>query len=179
MSPALSRPFRSRTLSLFLCTGYVPYRVQPRAPCILEPSLILQRDAKREQGAGNVNDTSFLVNITTLIKDGLNITQVLGFNQPDLTWSEGGSNLSNADAAQLWINNFLPLQELGVKIGLPVVNAQRDPGNWTVPFLDSCTALIRDQTGDDTKDCPYDFVPIHAFGNMSVLTDRVETFSKT
>ncbi|KAH8904843.1 hypothetical protein BR93DRAFT_883057 [Coniochaeta sp. PMI_546] len=130
-------------------------------------------------GAGDVNDTSFLANITTLVKNGLNITHVLGFNQPDLAWSDGGSNLAPKDAARLWINNFLPLQELGIKIGLPVVKAQRDPGNWTVPFLNNCTALIRNETGDQAKNCSFDFVPIHAFGNMSALTSRVETFAKT
>ena len=134
--------------------------------------------AKTWQGAGDVNDTSFLANITGLVKSGIKITHVLGFNQPDLSWSDGGSNLSTSDAARLWVNNFIPLQEMGIKIGLPVVNAQRDPGNWTVPFLNNCTALLREQSGDSTKDCPFDFVPIHAFGNMSVLTDRVETFSK-
>lgn len=68
---------------------------------------------------------------------------------------------------------------MGVKIGLPVVKASRDPGNWTVPFLANCTALIRDETGDKSKNCSYDFVPIHAFGNMSTLTDRVDLFFDT
>jgi len=73
----------------------------------------------------------------------------------------------------------MPLQDMGIKIGLPVVNAERDPGNWTVPFLGNCTALIQAQSGDKSKNCSYDFVPIHAFGNMSVLTNRVDLFSKT
>jgi hypothetical protein len=119
-----------------------------------------------------------LANITALVKNGRKITHVLGFNQPDVSWSDGGSNLSPKDAARLWINNFMPLQEQGIKIGLPVVKAQREPGNWTVPFLNNCTNILRKQTGDATVTCPYDFVPIHAFGNMSVLTGRVDQFAK-
>lgn len=127
-----------------------------------------------------MSDTAFLTNVTSMLKKGINITHVLGFNQPDLGWGDGGSNITPEDAARQWVNNFVPLQEEhGIKIGLPVVNAHRDPGNWTIPFLANCTAMIRESSGDAQKNCPYDFVPIHAFGNISVLTDRVDLFAKT
>jgi hypothetical protein len=124
----------------------------------------------------NPNDTSFLTNVTNLIKNGRNIKHVLGFNQPDVLGANGGSEISPANAAKLWINNFVPLQKMGVKIGLPVIKADWDPTNWTVPFLHNCTELLGGDGNSNETTCPFDFVPIHVFGNMSVITKRVERF---
>ena len=124
-------------------------------------------------GATNKTDVSFLANMTALIKSGKKIVNVLGFNQPDSDWGEGGSNIAPADAALLWVNNFVPLKaQFGVRLGLPVVKASRDPGNWTLPFLANCSALLAG------KPCDFDFVPIHAFGNISALTARIDSFNK-
>lgn len=127
---------------------------------------------------GAVNDTSFLSNVTDLIKKGHNITHVLGFNQPELSWNESGSNIEPPDAARIWIKNFLPLQEKGVKIGLPVIKAQTDPTPWMSAFLANCTTMLRVEAAKEDLNCSYDFVTMHVFGNMSVLTGEVDKYAK-
>ena len=127
---------------------------------------------------GAVNDTSFLSNVTDLINQGHNITHVLGFNQPELSWNESGSNIEPADAARIWIKNFLPLQEMGVKIGLPVIKAQTDPMPWMTPFLANCTTMLRKASASSEANCSYDFLTMHVFGNMSVLTGEVDKYAK-
>ncbi|KAK4158227.1 glycosyl hydrolase catalytic core-domain-containing protein [Chaetomidium leptoderma] len=124
---------------------------------------------------GGVNDTDFLSNITEMIKPssgagGRNITHVMGFNLPDQLFSDGGSEMKPADAAQSWVHNLLPLREkFGIKLGLPVVGDPR--GGWVDPFLKNCSRL------NDNKECKFDFVPLHAFGQFGVLQDRVGKFS--
>lgn len=138
-------------------------------------------------GAGaDANDTSFLANVTALIRAGGSVSHVLGFNQPDAPdWDDGGSNMAPAHAARLWVRNFVPLRERGIKIGLPVVRAGVDAANnWTTPFLANCSELLGKEGGEkgsgkESRDCPFDFVPIHAFGNLSALTRRIKRFSET
>lgn len=128
-------------------------------------------------GGADTDDTSFLTNVTGLIQEGHKIQHVLGFNHPDASWANGDSNVTPADAARLWVGNFVPLREKGVKIGLPVVQMHANPANWTMPFLANCSALLKQQSGE-AKDCPFDFVPIHAYGNMSNFTARIEQFAE-
>jgi hypothetical protein len=124
---------------------------------------------------GGVNDTDFLGNVTEMIQPssgagGRNITHILAFNLPDRPYTTGGSQMEPADAAQAWVRNLLPLREkFGVKVGLPAVE---DPhGGWVEPFLKNCSSL------NDGKDCAFDFVPLHCFGNLGVLKDQVGNFS--
>jgi hypothetical protein len=120
---------------------------------------------------GGVNDTDFLGNVTELITGkGRNITHIIGFNLPDLSYEHGGSQLKPAEAAQSWVRNLLPLRKkFGIKLGLPVVGDPR--GGWVDPFLKNCSALNED------KECEFDFVPLHAFGHFGVLKDQVSKFS--
>jgi hypothetical protein len=124
---------------------------------------------------GGVNDTDFLGNVTEMIAPasgagGRNITHVLGFNLPDQSYENGGSQMEPADAAKAWVHNLLPLKEkFGVKLGLPVVGDPR--AGWLDPFLKNCSSL----NGD--KECGFDFVPLHSFGHIGVLQDRVGMFS--
>jgi hypothetical protein len=122
---------------------------------------------------GGVNDTDFLANITTMIKPasgaGRNITHAMSFNLPDQPYEHGGSQMQPADAARAWVRNLLPLRKFGIKLGLPVVGDPR--GGWVDPFLRNCSLL------NDDKDCEFDFVPLHAFGQFGVLQDRVGKFS--
>jgi len=68
----------------------------------------------------SLDDTSFLSTVKGLIKDqGVNITNVLSFNEPDGPFAYGGSNIEPSAAAKLWVNNLIPLQEMGVRVGLP------------------------------------------------------------
>jgi hypothetical protein len=123
---------------------------------------------------GGVNDTDFLGNVTEMIAPasgaaGRNITHVLGFNLPDQSYENGGSQMEPADAAKAWVHNLLPLREkFGVKLGLPVVGDPR--AGWLDPFLKNCSSLNED------KECGFDFVPLHSFGHIGVLRDRVGMF---
>jgi Glycosyl hydrolase catalytic core len=120
-------------------------------------------------GAGN--DTFFLGNLTEVIKSGRNISHLLTFNEPDQPYSSGGSDTTPAVAAQAWVDNILPLREkMGIKVGLPVMGHDMDPHTWLDPFLGNCSKLAE-------ADCGFDFVPIHSYGDFSVLQSRVKMFS--
>ncbi|KAH8881407.1 hypothetical protein GQ53DRAFT_888465 [Thozetella sp. PMI_491] len=119
---------------------------------------------------GAVNDTSFLQNITALIDSGYPISHILSFSEPDASWSAGGSNMTPSDAAEVWVNNLVPLQEMGIKIGLPVMKAQDDPHTWLDPFVGNCSELLE-------KECTFDFMSLHSYGNFSSLEMRVDLFS--
>jgi len=124
---------------------------------------------------GGANDTYFLGNITALINGdsktpGRNITHVLVFNQPDQSFSDGGSQMTPLEAAQSWMRNLAPLREqFGVKLSLPSAGDPR--GGWMESFLKNCSNL------NEGKDCVFDFVPVHSFGDFGVLKDRVGKFS--
>lgn len=124
---------------------------------------------------GGVNDTDFLGNVTEMIKPASgaaarNITHVMSFNLPEQPYDSGGSQMQPADAAKAWVRNLLPLREkFGIKLGLPVVGDPRDP--WVDLFLGNCSLRNED------KECGFDFVPLHAFGDFGVLQDRVGKFS--
>jgi hypothetical protein len=67
----------------------------------------------------------FLNNVTDLINGGRNITHVLGFNEPDGPWSQGGSNMTVSSAAQSWLREVAPSHQRGIKAGAPVVTQGR------------------------------------------------------
>ncbi|KAK3319441.1 glycosyl hydrolase catalytic core-domain-containing protein [Apodospora peruviana] len=129
-------------------------------------------------GAGTENgtDTYFLGNITTTMeKDKRNITHVLSFSHPEQNFTNGGSEMKPVVAARAWINNAIPLQKMGVKVGLPIVG---DPYSWVDPFLKNCSALLAKEKGEDKDSrCTFDFMPITSYGNFSVLKSRVDLFA--
>ncbi|KAJ3946548.1 uncharacterized protein N0V96_002916 [Colletotrichum fioriniae] len=125
--------------------------------------------------SSNPQDTTFLKSVTSLIKDkGINITHALGFNEPDGPSSYGGSDVAPSIAAKAWVANFIPLQELGVKVGLPRLH--RRSGR---------SALVEAVSGTDgeTKNCTYDFLPVHWYDNFGGLAshigERVAAFPDT
>lgn len=187
---------------------------------------------------GATNDTTFLKNMTTLLDsmpgsgkstrsvrvraDSARL-HVLGFNQPDEPFDRGGSNISASDAAELWVANFVPLREKGVRVGLPCMQADKGPEEWLLPFVGNCSAIMEKkrrrelrlegsevekgprrvrkvvgkwfgaamerlrgrgkdmkprEDGQKASSCPFDFVPIHAFGNASEIQARVELYAK-
>lgn len=142
-------------------------------------------------GGNNGTDAYFAGNISAMIdskKDGGGgrpITHVMTFSDPD------AQHLSPKIAARSWVNNALPLQERGVKVGLPIVG---DPYNWVTPFLANCSDILA-AAGDKNKPskrdggdrdeptpaavetCKFDFIPITSYGNMTTLRNRVEEFA--
>lgn len=119
----------------------------------------------------NLDDTSFLDKVKSLMDGGTNITHVLGFNEPDGTTDTGGSGIQPSDAAQAWVANFEPLGKLGVKLGLPACTGGWSSMPWLEQFLSNCSALI--STDDDTKNCTWDYLPVHWYDNFAGLASHI------
>jgi hypothetical protein len=130
-------------------------------------------------GAAN-DETGFLNNVTKLISSGRKITHALAFNEPDGPYEWGGSNMAPGEAARYWIDNFLPLRKLGVKISLPVMmGAQPEPSAWILPFLGNCSRLLTEDNGGTPSNCTFDFVPVHAYGAFGDLLGKISIFTQT
>ncbi|KAI0403799.1 glycoside hydrolase family 128 protein [Xylaria palmicola] len=124
---------------------------------------------------GSIDDTSFLSSVTSQIDEGHNISHVLTFNEPDGPSQFGGSDIYPYKAAQVWVDNIVPLQEKGIKVGLP--GCTGGPGGipWLQEFLGNCSQLI--STNGDEKNCTYDFVTIHWYGNFEGLASHLGEYS--
>ncbi|KAL7917732.1 hypothetical protein ACQKWADRAFT_275116 [Trichoderma austrokoningii] len=114
-------------------------------------------------------DTAFHDSIVGLINSGTPISHVLAFNEPD-AGAGGGSNVSPANAALAWIANFVPLQQRGVKLGLPAVTGAPTGFDWTEQFLANCSSLLN-------TPCPYDFIPLHWYDNVAGLESHVSQYA--
>lgn len=124
---------------------------------------------------GSISDTTFLDEVNSLIDGGRNISHVLGFNEPDGDQSTGGSDMTPAVAAQVWVKNIEPLAEKGIKLGLPACTGGWNGIPWLQQFLANCSALV--STDGDTKNCTYDFVNIHWYGNFEGLASHMGSYS--
>ncbi|GKT86010.1 F5/8 type C domain protein [Colletotrichum tofieldiae] len=103
--------------------------------------------------SSNPEDTTFLRAVKGLIKDkGINITHALGFNEPDGPTQYGGSNIAPDIAAKAWVANFIPLQELGVKVGLPACTGAPAGLPWLKQFLGNCSEIISE--GEKRRTAP-------------------------
>ncbi|CAI4213153.1 unnamed protein product [Parascedosporium putredinis] len=122
---------------------------------------------------GDPGNPVFYDKVKAMIEDSVNITHVLSFNEPDGTMSTGGSDISPKDAARAWVANFEPLsRDLGVKVGLPGCTGAPSGLAWLTSFLKECSALVSE--GQDKKrNCTYDFLPIHWYGNFEGLASHV------
>lgn len=117
---------------------------------------------------GNPDDASFHDSIVRLIEGGQDVSHVLAFNEPDLPNEWGGSNIEPARAARGYIANFVPLQQRGVKLGMPAVSGAGWGITWLREFVGNCTELLHGAR------CPYDFVPVHWYDNYGGLVAHVE-----
>ena len=116
--------------------------------------------------AGNT-DTSFLTTVKGLISGGMNISYVLGFNEPD-GCNDGGSCVDAETAAQTWIREIEPLKELGVKLGAPAVTGAPTGFQWLQNFFTACDG-----------GCTPDFVPIHWYGNFEGMASYMGQVNAT
>lgn len=121
-------------------------------------------------GASNTTGSSFLSNITSLIAHGRNITHALGFNEPDVNFTAGGSQISPDAAAASWILNFDPLRKMGIKVGAPVVYANESGFTWLDNFYTACQKR--------KSNCTADFMNIHCFGNISFVQSYLEEYKQ-
>jgi hypothetical protein len=124
---------------------------------------------------GTTTGTTFLDEIADLIQSGRNITHVLGFNEPDGSSATGGSNLTPSAAAKLWVSNIEPLASQGVKLGLPACTGGDDGIPWLKQFLSNCSDLV--STSSETKNCTYDFVNIHWYGDFDSMAGHLAEYS--
>jgi hypothetical protein len=120
----------------------------------------------------DASDTSFLTTVQGLISDGTNISHVMTFNEPDGSTDSGGSNVDPTMAAKVWVSNIEPLAEAGVKIGLPACTGGWGGLPWMRQFLGNCSALVSTGT-NATRNCTFDFVPLHWYGNFEGLTSHI------
>lgn len=119
----------------------------------------------------NLQSTTFYDNVKELIDGGRNITRVMGFNEPDTTHEVGGSSIPPANAATAWVANFIPLQEMGVEVGLPAMTGAPSGLVWLQEFLGNCSELISE--GNDQKNCTFDFLPVHWYDNFEGLASHI------
>ncbi len=124
---------------------------------------------------GSIDDTSFLDTVNGLIDGGRNISHVLTFNEPDGPSQYGGSDIQPSKAAQVWVDNIIPLSEKGVKVGLPACTGGTGGIPWLQQFLGNCSQLI--STNGNEKNCSYDFVTIHWYGNFEGLASHLGEYS--
>jgi hypothetical protein len=118
------------------------------------------------------SDTTFLTTVQSLITKGTNISHVMTFNEPDGSTDSGGSNVDPTMAAKVWISNIEPLSEAGVKVGLPACTGGWGGLPWMRQFLGNCSALV--SAGEKTKrNCTFDFVPVHWYGNFEGLASHI------
>ncbi|KAI8953055.1 glycoside hydrolase family 128 protein [Xylaria longipes] len=124
---------------------------------------------------GSIDDTSFLDSVNDLIDGGRNISHVLTFNEPDGSSQTGGSNIYPYKAAQIWVDNIIPLKEKGIKAGLPACTGGTGGIPWLQEFLGNCSQLI--STDGNKKNCSYDFVTLHWYGNFEGLASHMGEYA--
>lgn len=84
----------------------------------------------------------------------------------------GGSNVDPTFGAEVWVNNFIPLQAMGIRVGLPSTSSSRAGLMWLKRFLGSCSQIIH-------KPCTYDFVPLHWYGDFEGLASHIGEYVAT
>lgn len=119
----------------------------------------------------DASDTTFLTTVQGLVKGGRNISRVMTFNEPDGPAAYGGSDVDPTMAAKVWVSNIIPLQAMGIKVGLPACTGGWGGIPWMNQFLGNCSKLI--SSGGKTKNCTYDFVPLHWYGNFDGLASHI------
>jgi hypothetical protein len=108
------------------------------------------------------DDTTFLENVTAQIIGGRNVTYAMGFNEPDNSMTNGGSNIEPADAAKYWIKQLEPLRKLGVSLGAPAVTGAPSGFSWLANFTAACNGS-----------CTFDFIPIHWYGSFDGMASHI------
>lgn len=123
--------------------------------------------------ATDVSTIQSLVNNTSTSTSTSNtITHVLTFNEPDGSTSSGGSAISPSSAAQVYIDNILPLRSppYNLHLSLPATTGSPRGLQWLHDFNSSCHRL-RPATHEGEGGCPFDFIATHWYGaDLASLT---------
>ncbi|KAI5814408.1 hypothetical protein BZA77DRAFT_339132 [Pyronema omphalodes] len=86
---------------------------------------------------------------------------ILGFNEPDMPRSVGGSDISPGHAAALWRQHIQPWAARGVKLGAPAIASTPNGRQWLRDFLGACSG------------CTIDFLPLHWYGNYKGFREYI------
>lgn len=113
-------------------------------------------------GSGN---GTFLSNVTTLLSQGVNITAVMGFNEPD-GCTGGGSCLNATEAAAIWIAQIEPLKKHGILLGSPATTGSDQGIQWYREWFQACNG-----------NCNPDFMTAHFYGGYSDLASWIGQLS--
>jgi hypothetical protein len=124
---------------------------------------------------GNVAGTEWLDEVNVVIRSGRKISHVLGFNEPDGDMSTGGSALDPSVAAQVWVKNVEPLAAQGIKLGMPACTGGWGGLPWLTQFVGNCSNLV--STSTVTKNCTFDFLPMHWYGNFAGLASHMGEYA--
>ncbi|BFZ65309.1 hypothetical protein YB2330_006474 [Saitoella coloradoensis] len=89
----------------------------------------------------------------------MNITHVLGFNEPDAS-GNGQSGMTPSYAAEVWKQYIEPLAAKGIKLGAPAVTGSPAGKVWLQQFFGNCTS------------CTIDFIPLHYYGTFEGLASH-------
>ncbi len=65
-----------------------------------------------------------------------------------------------------------PLQEMGVKVGLPAMTGAPSGLVWLHEFLGNCSQLISEDS-NSKKNCTFDFLPVHWYDNFEGLASHI------
>ncbi|KAK4161338.1 alkali-sensitive linkage protein 1 [Cladorrhinum sp. PSN259] len=156
-------------------TWYYNYKADPEDVYAKIPQSELEFVPMLWGAPPSTSDTSFLTNIKKQIKNGRNITNILTFNEPDAPHSWGGSNLDVITAAEVWVNNIEPLKEMGLRVGLPACTGAPTGITWLQNFVKACNDRL--SQGGPARNCSYDFVPLHWYGNFEGLASHMGQYN--
>jgi hypothetical protein len=98
---------------------------------------------------------TFATTVKGFKNQGVNISSILGFNEPDGPTSTGGTNIKASTAATLWIQEIEPLKDLGLRLGAPATQGNGAGIAWLTDFMNSCNGK-----------CTIDFLPVHYYGDF-------------
>lgn len=84
----------------------------------------------------------------------------------------GGSDVEPEFGAQVWVNNFIPLKKMGIRVGLPSMSGSGARMPWLGQFLGNCSRIAQ-------KPCTYDFVPLHWYGDFEGLASHIGEYIAT
>ncbi|ORX40547.1 glycosyl hydrolase catalytic core-domain-containing protein [Kockovaella imperatae] len=117
----------------------------------------------------NVHSASNVDGVASAAASWTNVRYVLGFNEPDISASDGGSDIDPSTAAALH-QQWVAALDGKYQIGTPAV--ARGGKTWMQQWLAACEGK-----------CEYDFVPFHFYGTnaqdlISYAQDFYTTFQK-
>lgn len=121
------------------------------------------------------NETLFVDTVKSLIHQGRNIEHVFTFNEPEMPEKWGGANIDARSAAEIWLSNITPLRTMGIKAGLPATAGSQESFTWLQHFLANCSKVLSEDGNE--KNCTYDFVPFHHYGDFESLASAFGQYS--